>query len=385
MLQNTFDKKRVLIIRNAYSYDFGGGERMPVELAKSLQKINFEPIVVSRSKSVLHYAKANRVKSEKGWWWSFQDWSGYRLLFFPIYLLWQLVLTGHYAYLIRKHHIDTVHPQSRDDFIGATLAARLLRKPVIWTDHADLKYIYRNNVVWYKNPLGKIVYWLSKKSKRVIIVSHNELKEISHSLGHTAPQNYQVIYNGVGTEPVNAKPRSQSDHSAIIFAATSRLVSTKGIGELLDAFQHISQNRKDLRLWLIGTGPQEHAYKSHAKENEHIVFWGHRENPLDYVAQADVFVHPSYHEGFSVSLVEAAKLGLPIIACIVGGNPEIVTNQRNGLLVPPKDSGALANAMLELANSKELRKSFGAASSEKYRENFVWDVIVEEQYRELYE
>ena len=85
-------KKPVIIIRNAKSYDFGGGERFPVFLAETLAKNEIAPIIVSRSKKLLDFANDRSVPSVRGWWWSNQNWSGARVLLFPIYLLWQVVL-----------------------------------------------------------------------------------------------------------------------------------------------------------------------------------------------------------------------------------------------------------------------------------------------------
>jgi glycosyltransferase involved in cell wall biosynthesis len=122
-----------------------------------------------------------------------------------------------------------------------------------------------------------------------------------------------------------------------------------------------------------------------AEGNEDIVFHGFSINPLPQVAIADVFVHPSHNEAFSLSLIEAAKLGLPIIACNVGGNPEIVADGQNGLLVPPQNPDALYRAMKQLATNRTLRLKMGAAGEEKYHEGFEFETIVKEKYLPLYE
>lgn len=378
-------KKKILIIRNAYSYDFGGGERIPVELAMQLKQQGHQPVIVSRSSKLLAYAQAKQLPAIKGWWWRFQDWSGIFLLLLPVYIAWQLLLLVWYIILILRMGVDVVHPQSRDDFIAATLASKLLGKRIVWTDHADLKYVYRNGRIWYKNPIGKFVFRLSKHARAVIVVSKNELTHIGESLGRDAPVNYKVIYNGVGSEAVQPASRDAKDKKAVIFAATSRLVTSKGIGELIDAFGSVDEKHPDTRLWLFGEGPEEEEFKAHAAANKHIVFWGFPDDTLSRVASADVFVHPSYHEGFSISLIEAAKLGLPIIACDVGGNPEIVRDGKNDLLVPPHNVNELADAMQKLAGSEELRRQYGKACRETYEKNLVWERLVKEELLPLYE
>lgn len=375
--------KTILIIRNAYSYDFGGGERFPVELALLLSIHDFTPIVISRSERLLSLAQARGVKTTKGWWWSRQDFSGKRLLLFPLYVLWQLVLICWYLGIITKTRAATVHPQSRDDFIAATFAAKLLGKRVIWTDHADLKYIWQNHKIWYKNPTGKLVYVASKFTDYITLVSNSEKQLIETNLGHTLPAKFHVIHNGVRDAHIQPVQRKSKDKDSVIFVATSRLVKAKGIGELIQAFRQISP-KQDVRLWLLGEGPEEVVFRNMAEDDPRIVFFGFPDNALAYVAAADIFVHPSYHEGFSISLVEACMLGKPLIACNVGGNPEII-NHKNGILVAPMDVTSLQKAMEKLLQKSGLRNEYGVAARAAFAEEFIFDDIVKEKFIPLYE
>lgn len=376
--------KRVLLIRNAYTWDFGGGERFPVLLAKELQKHGYKPLVVSRSSRLLGLASSTKLDKKLGWWWSYQNFSGMRVIFFPVYVLWQLLLFFWYMQLIIRVNPQIVHPQSRDDFIASTLAGRLLGKRVIWTDHADLKYVWQNYSIWYKNPVGSLVYQASKLAHHITLVSFSEKELIEAQLHRQLPSKFEVIHNGVNTtKPVPVK-RSLADKDSIIFVATSRLVAAKGIRELVEAFRELDETA-NVRLWLIGDGQGAGEFKLVAKGNPHTSFYGHQDKPLNYIAAADVFVHPSYHEGFSLSLVEAAMLGKPVIACDVGGNPEIIKDTVNGLLVPARDSKALENAMSKLANDIKLREKYGIAARKTYEKDFEFEKIVTERFIPLYE
>jgi len=376
---------RVMIIRNAFVYDFGGGERFPVDLAVELRKLGFETTVVSRSRQLLSYAAAHDIPRIRGWWWRRQNWSGPSVLLFPVYLVWQLVLTLWYLQLIARVQPDTVHPQSKDDFIAATLAGRMLGKRVVWTDHADLKYVYQNHAVWYKNPVGKLVFAISRLAHAVTLVSQSEADLIGRALAPRALlAHYQVVYNGVTDTVVTPHKRAKDDRESFIFCATSRLVTAKGIGELLTAFQSLQAIHKDVRLWLVGDGPEAKTFQQHAGNVANIHFIGHQDKPLPYVAAADVFVHPSYHEGFSISLVEAAMLAKPIIACKVGGNPEIVVNNHTGLLVQPRDSQALFEAMQSLYENRSLAKQLAQNARKSYQASFQFDTIVAKQFVPLY-
>src|SRR5665647_19005 len=131
--------KRIALIRNSYSNDIGGAEIFPISLAKILTLSGYEPYILSANNKNLRMAKAAKLKTRRSPWWSFQNFSGFKVLLFPVYLFWMLIITVWYFIFFLRNRIDIVHPQSRDDFIAATFAAKLIGRKVIWIDHADLK------------------------------------------------------------------------------------------------------------------------------------------------------------------------------------------------------------------------------------------------------
>jgi glycosyltransferase involved in cell wall biosynthesis len=377
-------KRRILLIRNAFSYDFGGGERFPVDLASELSLLGYDPIIVSRSPKLLEYANTKGISAIRGWWWSRQDWSGKRLLLTPLYFFWQLLLTCWYIGLIARTRPDVVHPQSKDDFIAATLAGKLLRKRVIWTDHADLKYVYTNHQVWYKNPVGEFVFAVGKLADQITLVSQSEATLIKQSLGFDAPNNYVVIHNGVRDIQKSITPATRPAGKRIV-VATSRLVTAKGIGELIEAVSKLRAHHPDLVLWLVGDGPETNKFKQLASDNNGIQFLGHQDEPLRYVKAADIFVHPSYHEGFSLSIVEAAMMQKAIVACNVGGNPEIIHDNQTGLLVSARDAPSLTDAIDRLLGDPDLTKRLAHNARKLFEDEFQFDKIVKRKFVAIYE
>jgi glycosyltransferase involved in cell wall biosynthesis len=382
---NTVNKaKRVLVVRNAFVYDFGGAERLAIHLARELRLNKIDAIIVSRQPRLLAYADAQGVPNFRAWWWSRQDWSGKKVLLFPIYFGWQLVLTVWYVQLIIRLKPDAVHLLSKDDFIAGTFAARLLGKRVIWSDPADLKHVFRNNRVWYKNPVGKLTYVASKLASTITLVSFSEKKLVGESLVHPLPPRFTVIHTAGRDETVVPVKRKEEDLDAVVFCSTSRLVIAKGIGELVESFSRLSKNSNKYRLWLVGDGPDKGLFEKQANGDPYIVFVGHTEQPLTYLAASDIYVHPTYHEGFSLSLAEGAMLGKPMIATNVGGNPELV-NEGNGLLTTVKDVDSFYEAMLKLGENEDLRKRLGAQARKDYVNNFDFAHIVREKIMPLYE
>ena len=377
------DKKLIIVIRNAKAYDFGGAERFPVSLSEVLQKNNFHPILVTRHPRLLDFASNHSVKTIKGWWWSNQNWSGTRAILLPVYLIWQIVLFIWYLQLFIKIKPYAIHVQSKDDFIAATWAGAILGIKVIWTDHADLKHIWKNVCIWYKNPVGKLVHWSVHFANTVTVISKSELSLVSANLRKDDPikSKLKIIYNGVNDIATKYTSKTNKDFT---YCVTSRLVTDKGIYEVIEAFNRLTKKYPSDQLLLIGDGPESNKFIDQAKVNSNIKLLGYQDDPLKYVARCDVFIHPTYHEGFSLSLLEASMLSKPIIATAVGGNVELIKDDKTGLLVKVKDVDSLQNAMELLRNNKTLREKLGISAREQYKKQYQFDQIVKKEFIPLY-
>ena len=375
--------KKVIIIRNAAPQDFGGGERFPVFLSEVLTNKGFQPLILSRSKKLLTFADEREQENNKSWWWGKQQWSGIYNIFIPIYILWQVLLYLYYITVFSTQKPQAVHIQSKDDFIAATHAAYSLGIVVIWTDHADLKHIWKSLGTPFKNTVGKLVYRAAKKADTITVVSESERKFITEHLSVESPvaKKLWVVHNGV-VDSAQHYPQQKADR--LTFLIASRLVTDKGIGEAITAFTQLSTEIPKMRLIIIGDGPESDKFRALAEGTPSISFEGHQADPLTFMANADIFIHPTYHEGFSVALVEAGMMSLPIIATNVGGNVEIITNEETGLLVPAKNSDALYNAMKRLVEDSELRVSLGANARQQYKDNYQFNTIVEKDFIPLY-
>jgi len=377
-------KEKIVIIRNAASQDFGGGERFPIFLAEILKEKQLNPVVISRSKKLLAFANERQINNITGWWWSKQQWNGLNNLLLPAYILWQFLLFAYYLILFIQLKPTTIHIQSKDDFIAATYAGRILRKNVVWTDHADLKHIWKNVMIHIKNPIGKMILIAAKYAHSITVVSQSEKNLVTNNLSQNSKilNKIRVVYNGVVDQSVEYIHSGEGD--VFKFIVAGRLVKDKGVSEVIDAFKLLSKKYKNIQLILIGDGPDAKIFKSKASDEKSIKFYGHQTNPLNYISKANVFVHPTYHEGFSVALVEASMLSMPIIATSVGGNVEIIINNKTGLLVKSRNTGELFKAMEEMLTNKQLRNKLATNARNQYLEKFQFDNIVTEQFIPLY-
>ena len=104
----------------------------------------------------------------------------------------------------------------------------------------------------------------------------------------------------------------------------------------------------------------------------------------EYYSQADIFVLPSVYEPFGIVILEAMAARLPVVASNVGGIPEIVKNNKTGLLMPSKEPKALASAIEALVDDAHLRKIMGAAGRRRVERYFTWERIAKKTL-EIYE
>lgn len=375
---------KIIILRNAQFDGYGGAEAFPINLASKLQKLGQSVVICSAHDKLLAEASVKNIPSHKTPWIRVRDWHGWKTGLLPIYIVWQIYLTAYYILLFIKERPDVVHPQSRDDFIAASIAGRLLHKRVVWTDHADLKYELLNVAVWHKNFLGKLILFSAKYADVITLVSENDKKEISKSIGSRLDSKLHVIHNGVVDQLSEISPIAAQEKE-FIFGTASRILKTKGIEELILAFYKLNQTFPDTSLWLVGDGVDMEYMKGITKNTSSVHFYGHKNNPLEYVASFDVFVQASYMEGFSVALVEAAMLAKPVVATAVGGNVELIQDQVNGLLVQPRNVDQLYKAMKTLYENNETVVKFSKNIRKTYENELNFSKIVAEKFIPIYE
>lgn len=362
------NKKRILLIRNAWG--MGGAERYNLNLAIILKKYGYTPIIITSVPELLSEAIKNGIQARKGIWYKQQGWSYKYAVIRPFIILW-------YVYIILRYRVDIIHAQGRDDFIFATPAAHYLKKVAVWTDHGDLKYIM---VPSAPNNLKKYIIQNAKRTTAAIAVSNSEKNEILKSYSNFP--NLEVIHNGVMRTMDHAVMQKES---RFVIGATSRLVKSKGIEELIIGFSNIKELANS-ELWLIGDGEDKEYFKDVASKlgiTRRVKFFGFQKNVWPYLNTMDVFVHPSYHEAFCLSIIEAAMASKPIIATRTGGNPEIVDDSI-GRLVPIKDSGAIADSINYLLQNEEIRKDMGRNAAKLARSKFDFEKIVHERIIPLY-
>jgi glycosyltransferase involved in cell wall biosynthesis len=203
----------------------------------------------------------------------------------------------------------------------------------------------------------------------------------------------QVIKKGsiCGVDPYRFKPDEQArqdvrtefgfESSDIVCVFLGRLAVEKGIYDLARAFKKSLQVQGKLRLLLVG--PDEDALEHEIRSilgpvaSTRLTIFPYTLSPERLLACADFHCMPSYREGFGISILEAASVGIPSIGTRIYGIVDAIEENVTGLLVPPRDVERLSDAITRLANDKMLRKSLGSTARERAIREFIQiDIIL---------
>jgi len=366
----------VCLIRNVAPECYGGGETYQLELAEMLKKNGYCPYIISSSRRLLKRGKELGFEVVEAPYNVKQNWSGRRNLLLPEYFLWQKKLQKWYSKLFSRLNPEVVNIQSRDDWIAATTAAKKLGIKILWTDHMDFRgWVFENVKIPYKNFIGKWILRYAKSVNEIIMISDYEKKFFDDV---AEMDNVIVAKNGAIDQvfkykTVKAKKRS--------FVYVGRVIGYKGISELIRAFKLVRKEYPEAILYIYGAG-EISRYRQMAGEG--VKFCGETSEPLKALAENEIFVLPSYKEGLSLSLLDAAMMGKTIIATNVDGNSEVVEDGVSGLLVPAKNVEKLAEAMKKVLAEPKLAKSLAEGAREKYETEFNFEKIFAEKMLPLY-
>ena len=138
----------------------------------------------------------------------------------------------------------------------------------------------------------------------------------------------------------------------------------KGHDLLLQAARQVRRSHPHFQFVLVGRGPLEQELKEQAQDLPNVTFAGWADNPLSYLAICDVFAFPTRHDALGSVLLDAMRMGVPVIASNVDGIPEVVTSEC-GVLVPPEQPDALAATLIHLSESPEERQRMARGACEK--------------------
>ncbi|HHX68700.1 MAG TPA: glycosyltransferase family 4 protein [Gallicola sp.] len=300
--------------------------------------------------------------------------------------------------ILMKEKPEIVHGHTPKGGLLAVLAAKFLKINNRPYHLHGLKYTSEKGIRYI------IIKWMEKMtisiSTRVYAVS-NGLKEfvISSELGSNTK--IKVLLNG-SVKGIDAKKSEEirnnkeklvdklgiKKHEAII-GFIGRITEEKGVFELFTAYKKLIENRYDVGLILCG--PIEIRNVQNKNTFDEIIqlpgvqYFGQVNNPLEYMACCDIFVLPSWREGFGLVNIEANSVGVPVITTDIIGCKESIEDHKTGILIERNNINALFEALKFLVSNPELRRIMGQNGIDRvkalYNRDKIWDELIDEYDR----
>lgn len=284
---------------------------------------------------------------------------------------------GQMTALMRRLKPDLVHAHTTKAGLVARVAAWRCGVPSVFTAHS---WAFSDGVSAAWKLMGVPTEWIAAHlSSRVINVSEAN-RELARSYGFPA-RRMVTIHNGIPDGPSIAAP-GKNNYPEVVMVA--RFARQKHHQLLLEAFAQVNA---PCRLTLIGDGPTRPEMQALALSlgiGERVEFAGERRDVAQRLARADVFALASRWEGFPLSILEAMRTGLPVIASDVGGSREAIAEGVSGLLVARDDVAGFRDALQKLCSDAALREAFGSAGRGRYLRHFSLDQMLR-QTHSLYE
>jgi glycosyltransferase involved in cell wall biosynthesis len=267
--------------------------------------------------------------------------------------------------------------------------------PVAMAARVPIKIMSRRSLASYQRSWPTVARFERLLHRKMDMVVGNSRAVVSELRTEGIPDaKLRLIYNGIKTPAL--QPKREEARQALglgpedlVGVVVANLIRYKGHRELIKGVAHaVAQIRQPLRILLAGRdqglGPELQSLAREQGVGDMVEFLGQRSDVAPLFAAADFGLLTSREEGFSNVVLEGMAAGLPMIVTAVGGNPEAVLDGETGLVVPPRNSTAIGDAILRLALDPDLRKRLGEVGQKRVSEEFSIERCVT-AHAELYQ
>jgi glycosyltransferase involved in cell wall biosynthesis len=290
--------------------------------------------------------------------------------------------------LYRAVRPTLVHHVTTKPVLYGAMAARLTGVPGVVNAVAGLGYIFMSDR-WRVRPLRLAVTWMYRfvlggRRSRLILQNPDDLAEF---LGRRlVPPHSCVLIRGAGVDLQVFQPVPEPD-GPVTFALIGRMLRDKGVADFVTAARMLQREDVSARFVLVGepdaanpTSIPQATLERWVAEGV-VEWWGHSHDVAAAMRRVHVIVLPSYREGLPKVLLEAAASGRPAVTNDVPGCREAVRDRVTGIIVPARDTAALAAAMRTLFEQAELRRRMGSAARALAEREFGVDKVVADTVR----
>ena len=290
----------------------------------------------------------------------------------PISPLKDIMAVNELASALAAFMPDIVTAHSAKAGLIARVACYLRGLPCIFTAHG---WSFTEGVSGSASVIYKLIEKMAAPLAQMIITVSESDRALAIQCGIGPPGRIKTIYNGVPLiDDNNSTASSCLDMDSLTLVMVARFEKQKDHVTLINAMRLLQDLPWNLKL--VGEGPLKQEAKILAQSynlGDRIQFLGRREDVRVILSEADIFVLTTKWEGFPLSILEAMRAGLPVIATHVGGVPEAVQQGITGYLVPPQNPKAVSHFIKRLLESEGLRKEMGAKALERFLDEFTFE------------
>ena len=304
---------------------------------------------------------------------------------------------------LRKEKPQIVHTHTPKAGIIGMLAARLAGVPHRLHTVAGLPLMEATGI---KRKILNFVEKLTYSSATRVYPNSKGLYDFILQNNFTQSNKLKIIANGSSngintiffnpeqvteTERVTLREKLNIQPDDFVFVFVGRIVSDKGINELIKAFSELQTAENNeltgIKLLLVGglesdLDPLNPETIAEINQNKDIISAGFQQDVRPFFAISDALAFPSYREGFPNVVMQAGAMGLPSIVSDINGCNEIIVEGENGLIIPPKNVEKLKEKMLTLARDKnlyiKLKENSRRMIENRYEQSVVWKALLEE-------
>ena len=294
-------------------------------------------------------------------------------------------LIGQIRQYIKQHNIDVIHCHQYTPWVYGVFASLFLNVKVVFTEHGRF---YPDSGSWKRRLINPLLSFFTSNITAISEATKQALVEFEYLM----PKKIMVVYNGISPQKPQLELVSTLSkqynikQDTVVFGTVARLDPIKNQTLLIEAFHQALLQYPKCKLFIVGDGEErEKLEQLTAKLNitESVIFTGYITQPVNYMALMDVFVLPSLSEGTSMTLLEAMSLGKPCIVTNVGGNPEVIKGQYNGIVVGNQELEQLRDSMVTLAENKQMREELGKNGKALFNRKFFVKSMTSD-YQEIY-
>lgn len=371
------NRKRYCIFAAQYFPHLGGVERYTYNLAKKLIMDGNEVVIVTSN--VYHLSEFEKVDE------------------IPVYRIpcWNL-LEGRYPVLkmnsrffkinkiLKKKKFDMVIVNTRfyPHSLYGMILAKKIRAKCITLDHGT-SHLSVHNKFW--DFIGEIFEHTLTKVDQIFCKDYYGVSGACNEwLAHFHIKAKGILYNSIDIEEVKNIQKNTTEFyrekygiptEVTVVTFTGRLLKEKGLPSLLNVMDKINQERDDVYLFIAGDGDMEDEVNS--RKNGHIIPVGRIdfEHIVSLLTETDIFCLPSFSEGFSTSILEAAVCGCYVLTTARGGARELLISDEYGCIILNNQEDLLHNALIKCINSPDMRKKGIELTYQRIQENFTWNIV----------